>query len=425
MPLPTPPRGQAALLLVALSLLAGMAARTMLSPFQELAKADLGLTDNQMGLVQGLALAVPVALLSVPIGRLVDRTRRVTLLLLLSLCWVAGTVATALAWDFASMFAGRMLVGLGVAGAAAAAVSLAADLSPPERRGRAMMVLGTGQAIGSALAFVAGGTLVGALTPEVGEAPWLGLAPWRGALLLAAAAMLLPAALLLPVREPPRAGEPAGAAPPALRPALAELWALRGFLLPLVVGMVTLSMADAAASIWAVPVLSRSFGLQPAEFGGWMGLLLLGSGIGGTVAGGFLADWGSRRFGRGGVLVGALLGSALSVPAACFPVAGSVPLFAALLALMMLSGGAVGVVTTTAVALLVPNHLRGLCVSLLSAVGVLVSLGLAPSMVSLLSGLIGGEAAVGDALTLAGVATSLVACASFLLAIRAVRRTPV
>ncbi|WP_044559952.1 MFS transporter [Azospirillum sp. B4] len=409
-----------ALLVLTLAMLAGMVARTLLSPVQELAKADLGLSDNQIGLIQGMALALPVAALAVPIGRLVDRHRRAPLLLVLSVLWIGGTVLSGLAWNFASLFAGRMLVGLGAAGAVPAILSLTADLSTPERRGRAVMTMVIGQVVGMSAAFAAGGVLVGMLTPAGGQAGWLGLTAWRATVLLVAALLLLPTLLLLRLAEPVRQERTVDALP-NLGPALAELWRLRRLVAPLMVGMITVNMGDAAASVWAVPVLTRSFGLQPAEFGGWMGLLLLVSGAGGTLLGGLLADWGHRRNPNGGILWGALLGGGLSVPAAFFALAPTVPAFALLLALLMGGGAVVAVGAASAVTLLVPNHLRGLCIGLMGALGVFVSLGLAPSIVSLLSQLMGGEGYLAAALTVVGVVSSLVGTGAFWLARRAAR----
>ncbi|MEA1652770.1 MFS transporter [Nitrospirillum sp. BR 11164] len=410
-----------ALMVLALAMLAGMVARTLLSPVQELAKADMGLSDNQMGLIQGMALALPVAALAVPIGRLVDRTRRVTLLLALSALWIAGTVLSGLAWDFASLFVGRMLVGLGAAGAVPAILSLTADLSTPERRGRAVMVMVIGQAAGMAAAFAGGGALVGTLTPVAGLPQ--GLTAWRATMLLVALLMLGPTALLVWLAEPARQEGGAADAPadvaPRLGPALAELWRLRRLVAPLMAGMITVNMGDAAATVWAVPVLTRSFGLQPADFGGWMGVLLGLSGVGGTVLGGVVADWGHKRNARGGILWGAMGGAALSVPAALFALAPGVPLFALLLALLMVAGAIVAVGVASAITLLVPNHLRGLCLGLMSALGVFISLGLAPSIVSLLAQALGGEEHLPLALALEGAVASLAGVLTFRRALRA------
>ncbi|MEA1674756.1 MFS transporter [Nitrospirillum sp. BR 11163] len=424
-PMPAAPWGRLrALAVLALAMLAGMVARTLLSPVQELAKADMGLSDNQVGLIQGMALALPVAALAVPIGRLVDRTRRVTLLLALSALWIAGTVLSGLAWGFGSLFVGRMLVGLGAAGAVPAILSLTADLSTPERRGRAVMVMVIGQAAGMAAAFAGGGALVGTLTPGVGQAGWLGLTAWRATMLLVALLMLVPTALLLWLPEPTRQGSAADTVPdvsPKLAPALAELWRLRRLVAPLMAGMITVNMGDAAATVWAVPVLTRSFGLQPADFSGWMGVLLGLSGIGGTVLGGLAADWGHRRDARGGILWGALLGAALSVPAALFALAPGVPVFALLLALLMVAGAIVAVGVASAMTLLVPNHLRGLCLGLMSALGVFISLGLAPSVVSLLAQGLGGEEHLPAALALEGALASLAGVSTFWRAMRVAR----
>ncbi|MDP9126325.1 MAG: hypothetical protein M3N82_17300, partial [Pseudomonadota bacterium] len=62
------PRTQAAgvsILLISLALLGGASLRSVLSPLQELVRADLGLTDNQVSLVQGAAIALPLALVSI------------------------------------------------------------------------------------------------------------------------------------------------------------------------------------------------------------------------------------------------------------------------------------------------------------------------------------------------------------------------
>jgi hypothetical protein len=68
-------RRNAAIGLITLSLFTGTAARYALSPMQELVSADLGLGNHQIALLQGMALALPVALISIPLGRLAGATR--------------------------------------------------------------------------------------------------------------------------------------------------------------------------------------------------------------------------------------------------------------------------------------------------------------------------------------------------------------
>ncbi len=84
------PRTLPSLLLLALVLASGAVMLRVFSTVQESAKAELGLSDFQLALVQGLAVSIPLALLSIPVGIAVDRTRRVRLLLATSAVWTLG-----------------------------------------------------------------------------------------------------------------------------------------------------------------------------------------------------------------------------------------------------------------------------------------------------------------------------------------------
>ena len=106
----------------------------------------------------------------------------------------------------------------------------------------------------------------------------------------------------------------------ALKPALHALWVRRGFLFPLFVGQVGAVMADAAAGIWAAPVLMRNFHQTPAQFGPWVGGVLLLGGVVGAVIGGVAADLGQKMRFKGGILLGAVVASLIAIPAAAFPV---------------------------------------------------------------------------------------------------------
>ena len=400
----------AALALITLALFTGTAARYALSPVQELARAELGLSDPQVALLQGLALALPAVLVSIPVGRLVDRARRNRLMAVLAAVCGAGSVLSALAQDFALLFAGRLLVGTAVVAAQPAALSLVADLTEPATRGRAIMATSLGQALGTAAAYWGAGWLLPGLE-HLGA-----LAPWRWLQLVFGAAVLATAVALLALREPPRreAGESFGG---RLATALRGLWSYRRFLLPLVGGMVTVGMADAAAAIWAVPVLTRRHGLSPADFGSWMGAVNFGANLAGALLGGLAADLGQRGAGRSGVLRGAVLGAALSVPAALFPIMPSVAGFALLLALLLTAGGAVNIAATSALMVVLPNELRGIGMSLLIAVIGMAAFGLAPLLVSLTAPLL-AHADIAVALAGVGVVTSLLATAAFVRAMR-------
>lgn len=405
------------LLLLAITVASGSALQGAFSTVQEAAKADLHLTDTQMGLVQGLATSIPLAVLSVPLGLLVDRSHRVRILIVMAVAWIIGAALTAYAQSFAMLFASRMLAGLGASTAITVAISLAADMCPPTQRGRSMLILNLGKWLGTAAAFALGGWLFG----RFDASPFAGLAPWRGvhlALAIGAGVAILPVLLL---REPAR-GERSSVEPLPIKAVFARLWSMRPFLVPLFGGQVGVVMADAAAAIWAAPVLSREFGLTPDQFAGWMGLAIFGSGMTGSILGGIAADRGVRGGKRGGILAGAVIASALAIPAALFPIAPSPMLFGIALSLLLTAGTVTGLITATAITVTVPNDMRGLCIGLFLAVSGLVAFGISPTLVTAVSMLLGGEAYLASALASVGLVVSVLACWSFIIA---KRRAPI
>ncbi|MEJ2575655.1 MAG: MFS transporter [Gammaproteobacteria bacterium] len=419
-------RGQAlfGLLSLALTICCASAMRTVFSPLQEVAKADLQLSDFQLSLVQGLAVSIPIAALSLPIGRMTDRGNRLRLLLAMGLVWAVGSVATAFVTEFYGLFLARMLAGIGAMCAIPVAISIAADLSTPERRGRSLLFLSIGNIAGGALAFALGGWILGLL--EATPALLAALPPWRGVHLVFGAASLLLLLPLLVMREPARR-EVGQTVHTALAPALREIWTYRALLGPLFLGQLTVVMADTAAGIWAAPVLSRDYGLRPEQFAGWMGAVMLGAGVVGSLIGGFAADAGqraSKRSGRGGgILWGAVCAAWLSIPGAGFALAPDTVSFALLLALLLICGTITGLVTATAIAVLIPNEIRGVCLSAFIVISAIVGLGIAPTLVTLVSAALGGEETLRYALAISIGATSLLAALGFMAALRAARRS--
>jgi MFS family permease len=388
---------------------------------QELVGADLHLGDNQMALLQGMAIALPTALISIPLGRLVDRTNRARLLIILALLCAAGSVLTALADNFVTAFVARMLVCAAVVAAQPATLSLVADLTEPSERGRMITLTSLGQALGGTVAYILAGKLLAWLPGMMpADSVWSTMAPWRLVQLAFAAAALLATAALFLMREPVRREAAIGESA-KLGDAMRALWGYRRFLLPLTAGMITVGMADAAAGIWAVPVLTRTFHQTPADFGTWLGLLNLVSGMLGAVLGGLAADLGQRRRGHSGAVLGAVLGAALSIPAALFPIMPDVTWFAVLLAVLLASGACVNIAATSAIMVIVPNQLRGVCMSLVVAVIGMSAFGIAPLLVSLSAQAFAGGADLAVPLSWVGVVTSILATFAFLRAMRSAR----
>ena len=408
------------LLLLALVATVAFTALGSFGTVQESAKAELDLSDDALALIQGLGAAVPMVLFSVPVGILVDRRNRVRLTMGLAVLWTLGTLLTAFAPSAGWLTAARMLVGIGSTGSLTAALSLCADFCAPAQRGKAMLIVNLGKALGVALGFALTGWLFGLLSDHAAPGWLADMAPWRSTHVLLAmiSAMLIVPLLLL--REPIRREVEASTNAP-FRVVAAELWSRRAFLIPLFAGQIAVVMADVAAGVWVAPVLSRDFGLSPQEFAGWVGALMFGTGVAGAILGGISADLGQKSKLRGGIILGAVIAAGLGIPAALFPLMPSITGFAIALGVLSLCGAVTGLVVSVALTVLLPNELRGLCIGAFIAVAGLIGFGLAPWIVTRVSAFMGGETMLAEALAIVGVSVSTL---SFLAFIMAMRRVP-
>lgn len=402
-------RGRIVQLLVLTLAAAGASyARTAVGPLQETMAKAISLTDNQVALLQGPALALPVVLASIPLGILIDRLSRVRLLWLFAVGNLVGTLLTAVAPGFGQLLAARALVGLTATATPIAAYSLVADTYGPAQRGRANMIMALGQAGAISGAFALGGALLTMFD--------VGAAGWRRVLFAMAIPMVVPVLLaILTLREPLRCGSAIAIAQPSIRNAWGELRRYRSLIIPILAGLVTVEISVGATVVWAAPALSRHFALAPDRVGAIMALALLTGGILGPIVGGLLADF-CQRTGGPRRTVGALSGlTFVSVPLALFSVAPSVTTASVLLIVFNTVVNAIAVTVTTLSTVIIPNELRGLFLSILTAVGMTFAFVLAPMMVSMLTGALGDPEKMGIALSAVCVTTSLLGAITFLL----------
>jgi len=249
--------------------------RMVIAILVEPIKAELGLSDGQMGLVTGFAFAMVYATFGIPLARLADRRSRVGVMAICLAVWSAMTALTGLVRNFTELFLARMAVGIGEAGCGPAAHSLLGDLFPKERRAFAICVFQAGGAVGQSVGL--------ALAALVAQA--LG---WRAA--LAVVGLLgIPLALLLffTVREPPRGPDHRKASSESI---LATLGALlpRRPLRHLAIGITLSALASTGMLQWLPAFFMRSHDLSLMEVGGYVGAAKGAAGVLGTVFGGFL-----------------------------------------------------------------------------------------------------------------------------------------
>ena len=113
--------------------------RQIISILAEDIKADLGVTDVEMGFLYGTAFAVFYALFGIPLGRLADNWIRTRLLAIGLTLWSGMTALSGFSTSFTQLAAARVGVGIGEASASPAAYSLLQDYFPREKRATALV----------------------------------------------------------------------------------------------------------------------------------------------------------------------------------------------------------------------------------------------------------------------------------------------
>jgi MFS family permease len=383
---------------------------------------DLGFSDTQISILQGTAFAVLYAVIGLPLGRIADVVPRRALLVFAVLTWSVGTALCGLANSFAALFAARLLVGLGEAALAPAAMSLIGDYFSPERRALPTGVFLTGMVIGGGSAIAIGGFLLNAAQHLAFAAiPMVGrLAPWREVLMVLGLSGTILAALLATVREP-RARSVSRAEIRARLLSWDELRHLFGnhgrVLLPLYAAMAIGSIVDFAVLSWTPALLERRFGMSAGEVGLALGLAAAAAGLLGTPLGGFLADRIAARFGLlarirvcVAVLVLGMAAAPIGIVNSSAVVIGSTFLWIFVSSL----AGTIGIATT--LDLLAPGS-RGIGTATIAFCNMIVGLGLGPTLVALTADHIYATPdAIGPALTTVAAPAIALCCALFFAA---------
>lgn len=260
--------------------------RQILVILQESIKAELGLSDKQLGLLSGFSFAVFYVVCGIPIARWADRYNRVNIVSLSIAVWSGMTALSGLTGNFLQLLAARIGVGVGEAGASPPSHSIISDYFPHEERGRALSVYSIGIYIGILVGFLLGG--------------WVNqFFGWRVAFLVVGLPGILMAVVVkLTLREPPRGqmddGDHTDVPETRLVVDLKRLWALRSFRYAAFgagfnafVGYGSLNfMPSFAIRIYDVPV-----GLV----GTWLALIAGLAGGSGAYAGGYLSDHLGKR----------------------------------------------------------------------------------------------------------------------------------
>ncbi|MCX7061486.1 MAG: MFS transporter [Gammaproteobacteria bacterium] len=380
-------------------------------------RRDLQISDTQMSYLLGLSFALFYTVCGIPIGRLADVRSRRGVIAVGLVFWSLMTAGCGMARSYLSFLLFRVGVGVGEATLSPSAYSLIADSFPQRVRATAISLYSSGIYIGSGLAFLLGGLIVGFASAQ-GDLvlPLLGaVRPWQLVFLLLGAIGLVFSLVILAIREPLRHGVGAGVEVP-LHDAMNWFRANRRTLLHHHVGVGLVSFAAYGGAAWVPSFLIRNHGWDVPSVGIVYGGITALFGSAGIVFGGRLAD---RLLKAGFVDAGmrvCLIGALLALPCCLLG-----PLMASSdLAVLWLMPTVFGLampfgVAPAAIQDIMPNALRSQASALYLFVVNLIGLGLGPTAVALCTDyLFGDDLAVRYSLALA-LPTAL-AVASLLLA---------
>ena len=121
-------------------------------------KAAWGLSDKQLGgLVSVISLVVAVG--SVPVALMADRTSRVRAIVAMALTWSVATSACMFTRNYAQLFTARALVGAGETGYGSVGAALIASVFPARLRSALMGAFFAAASLGSVLGVLLGGAI--------------------------------------------------------------------------------------------------------------------------------------------------------------------------------------------------------------------------------------------------------------------------
>jgi len=257
-------------------------------------RTDLSLSDSQVSFLQGLAFVLPYVILSIPLGRIVDRANRIWVLVVGILFWTISCVSCGLAKNFWQLGAARMGVGAGEASVTPASWSLLADYFPEDKRALPVSIFLMGPYLGAGLSLILGAEVV-AWASGLGtiELPFVGaVAPWQLTFMLVALPGLIMVLLLPLLREPPRT-ETLNATNTRLSwgEVARYVWPRRGVFGAYLLGAPFIVLVLYALQAWVPSLLIRVHGLEIVEAGRYYGTIALVAGSAGVLSGPVAARW--------------------------------------------------------------------------------------------------------------------------------------
>ncbi|WP_312330930.1 spinster family MFS transporter [Acinetobacter variabilis] len=367
--------------------------RQILSLMIEPIKADLMLSDTQFSLLQGLAFSLFYAFMGVPIAALADKKSRVKIISVGIAFWSLATAGCGLSKNFIQMFLARLSVGAGEAALSPAFYSIVADLFPKHKLGRALGVYAIGAFIGSGLAFLIGGYVIGLLKdvsfvtlPMIGE-----IKTWQLTFMIVGLpGVLLALLMILTVREPERKGlkmDVNGVAVKAsFKNSIGFIKTHKKTFFCHFIGFSFYTMMLYSLLGWAPAYYMRHFGLDASQTGYILGSIILVANTSGALFCGWLIDFFSKRgYSDAAIRAGAIGCAALIIPSVLFTQVDNMQFSFALIFVAMFFSTFPIPASAAATQMLTPNQLRSQVSAKFLLISNLIALGVGTTAVALIT----------------------------------------
>lgn len=358
-------------------------------------KADLELSDTEVGLLLGPAFALFYTTLGVPLGWLADRARRTWIIGAGIALWSLATAASGLAKNFIQLFIARIMVGVGEATLSPCALPVIADSFPPEKRGRPIAFYSAALSIGAGLAYIAGASvIIWSKTVDSIVLPFIGeVAPWQFAFIAVGLPGVLVALLCFALREPERQ-EKAGLTEDdnaGLKIAFKYLWenrvAYAGF-----IAVVAVMLIISYSQFWLPAMFQRTWGWNAEDFGLYYGIGMLALGPATVNIAGWLSDRLTAKGYKDAPVRIIVWGCLLMVPTATIaPLIPIAELSFAIFLLNLVSLAMISAVAPTALMNITPGEIRGQITAIYFLIVSVAGLLLGPMTVGLLNDNVMGE----------------------------------
>ena len=375
--------------LLVLAYAIGVVDRIVIGLLTQSIKADLQLSDTDLGVIQGFAFSLFYAMFALPVGLLVDRWKRVPVLWAGVLIWSVATVFCGLAGSFAMLFLARVFVGAGESTTTPASSSIIADYFPPAQRAKAYGVFAMGGSLGIGIAYLLGSIAIQVAAGIKEWAPGIfgAFREWQVVFfVIGAPGILLAAVMAFAIREPLRRGALATTEKISLVPLWREMRTNSLALVTIMLGMIMNVMIVNAQLAWFPTLFFRVHGWTPAQVGNVLASVGVPFGLFSALTAGWVLSWLAKR-GRddGPVLVMGLQCVAWAIFGTAKCLAPTPQL--ALAGHVMTSLFATWAVTSALTALnqITPNRLRGQVVAVYTLLTAFVGVALGSVVVGVLN----------------------------------------